>query len=228
MYQLIPIIHFLKLISIVLTMKPLFYLIFLLIVFSCQSSEQKPAETPATSTATAPTPPPPAPQKTEEATGKDSVSEASLQANQFKSILMQMSSIGYELKNYKELPADKTNINLAINLAVRDGKYTTAPIDMTGVRILKRAFIKRTKPTSAGADNYPRADIEAWECTSEAIAKEKIAALNKLKKEIPWEVISKDPIIYWQDGHHVVLLTPAAMDLLDEMPRIKKYLESKM
>jgi hypothetical protein len=222
-------------------MKPLIYLIILLFVFSCQSSEQKPPppaapEAPAASasptastTPDAPTAPaPPAPATADATEGSDPASEASLQANQFKSILTQMGSMNYELKNYKELPADKTNINLAIQLAIRDGKYSAKPIDMSGVRILKRAFIKGTKPTSSGSDNFPRADIEAWECTSEAIAKEKVTALNKLKKEIPWEIISKEPIIYWQDGIYVVLLTPGGMDLLDEMPRIKKYLESKM
>jgi hypothetical protein len=215
-------------------MKPLIYLIILLFVFSCQSSEPKPTEptapesptattSPESSTATAPSAP-----AVVDATANDPASQASLKANQFKSILMQMKPMNYELKNYKELPADKTNINLAIQLAIRDGKYSAKPIDMSGVRILKRAFIKGTKPTSSGSDNFPRADIEAWECTSEAIAKEKVTALNKLKKEIPWEIISKEPIIYWQDGIYVVLLTPGGMDLLDEMPRIKKYLESKM
>lgn len=216
-------------------MKNLNYLILLLFLFACQTAEQKPE--PSTTTETPPLEKaadtkqqnPTATSSTEaEQRAKKMVSDANLQANKFKSILIQMGSINYQLKNFKELPPEQTNMNGYIRLANKGGKYNAALIDMSGVRIIRRAFIKGIKPTKPGGDTYNRADIEAWECTDEQTAKGKIEAFDALKKEIPWDVVSKSPITYWRDGSQVLFIVPGGFYMLDEVPKIQKFLEEKM
>ena len=79
-----------------------------------------------------------------------------------------------------------------------------------------------------GDDTYPRANIEAWECTNEAVAVEKLAAIDDLKKNHPWDVINKSPITYWRQGREIVFITPGGFYMLDEVPKIKQFLSEKM
>ena len=201
--------------------------------FACKQNTDSAVNSKSNNTTTSSTQTPP-PQKETSATQPpakppiEAVSENQLKVNAFKAALVQMSKIGYQLKQFKELPPEKSNFNAAVRFANRLDKYDAEPVDMSGVRLIRTAFIKGIHPTKKGGNLYPRADIEMWECKDEATAKEKIVAIEALKKAIPWDVVSKSPITYWRDGHRVFFITPGGFYMLDEVPRIKGFLEERL
>ncbi|MFK7809817.1 MAG: hypothetical protein AB8F74_18565 [Saprospiraceae bacterium] len=220
-------------------MKNAILLSLLCLFFACQQSETKQSSPTPDTKAESAKPSPPQGTATVDADERKEIedqaikdlkeaSKGALENLKFKSVAMEMDAINYKLRNYKEKAAYKTNLNIYVKSANEMEKYNVDTIDMTGVNVIKRIFIKGTQPTKEGGDTYPRADIENWECKDEATAKAKVKAINKLKKSIPWDVISKSPITYWQDGRSVYLLTPGGMYMLNEVPKIKGFLEKRM
>lgn len=213
-------------------MKKIIILLLLCSVFSCDQTNKTASsgtnETDTTASSDENATNPNKVQSAEEIAGADKASQVALADLKFKRVVLEMTALNYELKNFKNRPPEKTNMNLNINAANAGGKYNAALIDMTNVKKVEQAFIKGTKPMKAGGDTYPRANIEFWECVDEKTAKEKIKAIDALKKEIPWDVISKSPITYWQKENMLFFVTPGGMYMLDEIPKLRKFINEKI
>lgn len=152
------------------------------------------------------------------------------ETHDFQSVMENMHSITYELKEYKELPASNNFLNTTVRrhnkLNVSMGKAAFSLVDERKIKQVIFAKVKSIQ--DMGGNVFPRADIEIWTCANQTEAESLASEVEKIKEEAGWDRISKSPITYWQQGKRLVFITPGGFYMLDKVAGIEEYLKSNL
>ena len=99
-------------------------------------------------------------------------------------------------------------------------------INTQGILRVHQSFIKGKKAMSG--NTYPRADLEEWEFKTIACATTLMEDIEKIKTQVPWDVISKSPLSFWQKANKVYFLIPGGFYMMEEVSVLKKTLNENL
>lgn len=204
---------------------PTLFIIFIFLIASCNSEQNKTPKT-IEETIVQNAPPP----STGETIVQNNLPPAPTRQNQFKEVIQNVAKIDYELKEYQEINKSENFLTTRIaflNSLREDSARTIKPeIKLSNVVQVRSAFIKGTK--DLGGHTYTRANVESWEMTNEEAANFAFDQIQQIKNSRNWERISKSPITCFKTKNEIIFITPGGFYMLDKVPIIENYLKENL
>jgi len=147
----------------------------------------------------------------------------------FKEAVDSLIEISYHLKEFDTIIGDETLLNTSIIRLKTQGTYRNIDkIDVVNVSNVEMFYSAGIERETAIGSFIPRAYLECWECKDEQSASEILADIDYIKENFYWDVISKSPITYWQQGERLLFVVPAGFYMLDEVPVIKDFITARL
>ncbi|MEO1485251.1 MAG: hypothetical protein AAFU57_05870 [Bacteroidota bacterium] len=153
-----------------------------------------------------------------------------IQEKTFKTVVKEMTTISYDLKEFEKLTPEDNFLNKRIPVVNRYLKHRNEALeeflDIAKIKKVERAKVKSKEALQSNL--YPRATLEYWECYSENDALDLLARIEVIKERGPWDVVSKSPITYFQKDNFLVFITPGGFYMLDLVPEIETFLKERL